>query len=133
MKGIQRHVERSIIDFQVTQRCSNNQGRPVFRRINGQALAPQVHAGLGLKRHDRRTVLQQKVYLGRTAHVFPVVQADARHRRQGIARRTLQTMLQWLAAQGIQRVTLHAAEVGRPLYAELGFVDSNEMQLKNRQ
>jgi GNAT superfamily N-acetyltransferase len=55
---------------------------------------------------------------------------DARYRRQGIARRTMQAMLEWLAAQGIQRVTLHATEVGRPLYEELGFVDSNEMQLE---
>jgi GNAT superfamily N-acetyltransferase len=55
---------------------------------------------------------------------------DARYRRQGIARRTLQVILQWLAAQGIQQVTLHATEVGRPLYEELGFVDSNEMQLE---
>jgi GNAT superfamily N-acetyltransferase len=55
---------------------------------------------------------------------------DARYRRQGIARRTLQAILQWLAAQGIQRVTLHATEVGRPLYEELGFVDRDEMQLE---
>ena len=40
-------------------------------------------------------------------------------------------MLEWLAAQGIQRVTLHATEVGRPLYEELSFVDSNEMRLEN--
>jgi hypothetical protein len=42
----------------------------------------------------------------------------------------MQTMIEWLAGQGIQRVALHATDVGRPLYKELGFVDSNEMRLR---
>jgi GNAT superfamily N-acetyltransferase len=54
------------------------------------------------------------------------------HRRRGIARRMMQTMLDWLAERDVHRVTLHATEEGRPLYQELGFVDSNEMQLKAR-
>jgi GNAT superfamily N-acetyltransferase len=53
-----------------------------------------------------------------------------RYRRRGIARRIMQAMLKWLAEQGIQQGALHATEVGRPLYRELGFVDSNEMQLR---
>ena len=35
----------------------------------------------------------------------------------------------WLAEQGIQHVTLHATEAGRPLYEQLGFVEGNEMTL----
>jgi GNAT superfamily N-acetyltransferase len=50
------------------------------------------------------------------------------YRRRGIARRIMQAMLKWLAAQGIQHGALHATEAGRPLYRELGFVDSNEMR-----
>lgn len=50
------------------------------------------------------------------------------YRRRGIGRRVMQTILQWFAEQGIHRVTLHATDVGRPLYEELGFVDSNEMR-----
>jgi GNAT superfamily N-acetyltransferase len=53
-----------------------------------------------------------------------------RYRRQGIARRMMETMLDWLAGQGIEVVALHASEAGRPLYRELGFVDSNEMRLR---
>jgi GNAT superfamily N-acetyltransferase len=53
-----------------------------------------------------------------------------RYRRQGIARRIMQDTLKWLAEQGIQQVALRATEVGWPLYRELGFVDSNEMQLR---
>jgi GNAT superfamily N-acetyltransferase len=50
--------------------------------------------------------------------------------RRGIARRIMQAMLQWLAEQGIQRVTLHATDVGRSLYEALGFEESNEMRLR---
>ncbi len=32
--------------------------------------------------------------------------------------------------QGIRCVALHATQIGRPLYEELGFEDSNEMQLR---
>ncbi|HEY73292.1 MAG: hypothetical protein DRJ03_12335 [Chloroflexi bacterium] len=42
----------------------------------------------------------------------------------------MQTMLAWLAERGIERVSLHTTEMGKPLYEELGFVDSNEMRLK---
>ena len=52
------------------------------------------------------------------------------YRRRGIARRMMQAMLKWLAERDVDRVTLHATEEGRPLYQELGFVDSNEMRLK---
>jgi GNAT superfamily N-acetyltransferase len=66
---------------------------------------------------------------GRIGYILNVVTV-ARYRRQGIARRMMETMLDWLAGQGIEVVALHASEVGRPLYRELGFVDSNEMRLR---
>jgi hypothetical protein len=37
-------------------------------------------------------------------------------------------MLHWLEEQDIQHVTLHATEMGRPLYQELGFTAGNEME-----
>ncbi len=66
---------------------------------------------------------------GQIGYIMNVVTAP-RYRRQGIARRIMQVILKWLAEQGIQRVTLHTTEMGRPLYEELGFVDSNEMRLR---
>jgi hypothetical protein len=42
----------------------------------------------------------------------------------------MQAMLKWLAEQGIQRVSLLATEMGPPLCFELGFLNSNEMQLR---
>ena len=68
---------------------------------------------------------------GQIGYIMNVVTAP-RYRRQGIARRIMQVILKWLAEQGIQRVTLHTTEMGRPLYEEVGFVDSNEMRLRLR-
>jgi GNAT superfamily N-acetyltransferase len=66
---------------------------------------------------------------GRVGYIMNVVTLPA-YRRRGIARRVMQTILRWLEEQGIERVTLHATEMGRPLYAELGFKSSNEMRLR---
>jgi GNAT superfamily N-acetyltransferase len=66
---------------------------------------------------------------GRIGYVMNLVTVP-RYRRRGIARRVMRVMLKWLAEQDIQHVVLHATETGRPLYEELGFVDSNEMRLR---
>jgi ribosomal protein S18 acetylase RimI-like enzyme len=68
---------------------------------------------------------------GRAGYIMNVVTAPG-YRRRGIARRMMQVMLEWLAARGIEHVTLHATEAGRPLYRELGFVDGNEMTMRLR-
>ena len=66
---------------------------------------------------------------GRVWYIMNVVTVP-RYRLQGVARRIMQAMLAWLAERGIERVALHTTEMGKPLYEELGFVDSNEMKLK---
>ena len=67
---------------------------------------------------------------GRVGYVLNVV-TDSQYRRQGIARRVMQEMLEWLAAQDIQRVVLHTSDQGRSLYESLGFVPMpNEMKLE---
>ncbi len=65
---------------------------------------------------------------GEVGYIMNIVTVPA-YRRQGLARRIMQTIVDWLSAQGIRRITLHATEQGRPLYRELGFDDSNEMIL----
>ncbi len=49
-------------------------------------------------------------------------------RGRGIARALMTMLMSWAAAQGYDRVILHASDAGRPLYQSLGFVDSNEMR-----
>ncbi len=66
---------------------------------------------------------------GQIGYIMNVV-TDPRYRRQGIARRIMQVMLEWLSGQGIQTLALHASEMGRPLYEQLGFESSNEMRCR---
>jgi GNAT superfamily N-acetyltransferase len=53
-------------------------------------------------------------------------------RRRGVARKIMQTMIDWCSREGFAQVTLHASPDGRPLYEALGFEVSNEMKLKLR-
>lgn len=50
-------------------------------------------------------------------------------RRQGVARRLMQGMVDWCRAQGFATVWLHASDEGRPLYESMGFVATSEMKL----
>lgn len=54
------------------------------------------------------------------------------YRRRGVARRLMQTMIDWCCGEGLARVTLHASDDGRALYESLGFEPSNEMRLHLR-
>ena len=51
-------------------------------------------------------------------------------RRQGIARRLMQAMIDWCRQEKFAAVYLHASDDGRHLYETLGFQMSNEMKLK---
>jgi GNAT superfamily N-acetyltransferase len=57
------------------------------------------------------------------------VYTSPEHRRQGLARRLMETSLEWCRAHGIRAVILHSSEEGRPLYQSLGFRPTNEMRL----
>lgn len=51
------------------------------------------------------------------------------YRRQGLARHILNAMIDHCRANGWPRISLHASNMGRGLYAELGFKPTNEMRL----
>lgn len=53
-------------------------------------------------------------------------------RRSGVARRLMQTMIEWCRRAGYGSVSLHASEVGRPLYESMGFQQTNEMRIELR-
>jgi len=55
---------------------------------------------------------------------------DPAHRRRGLARRLMETMIAWSREEGLATLYLHASDEGRPLYQSLGFVPSNEMRLQ---
>jgi len=49
---------------------------------------------------------------------------------RGLARRIMTTILDHLRAHEVRVFSLHATELGRPLYESLGFTASNEMRLR---
>jgi GNAT superfamily N-acetyltransferase len=61
------------------------------------------------------------------------VYVDPEFRRRGIARRLMQTMIDWCRKEGFTAVYLHASKDGKPLYETLGFEPTTEMRLKLRE
>jgi len=54
------------------------------------------------------------------------------HRKRGIGRQLMQTMIDWCREQDFAFVCLHASKEGRHLYETLGFEATNEMRLNLR-
>ena len=57
------------------------------------------------------------------------VYTERAYRRQGIARRLIEQILDHCRAKSIDTVLLHASQQGRPIYEGLGFVQTNEMRI----
>ena len=57
------------------------------------------------------------------------VYVERAHRRRGLARRLMETALDWCRANTLDVVILHASDEGRTLYESLGFTPTNEMRL----
>jgi GNAT superfamily N-acetyltransferase len=51
------------------------------------------------------------------------------HRNQGIAKKLILTMVDYLKSIGCTRVILHATPLGKPVYKNIGFFESTEMRL----
>ena len=51
-------------------------------------------------------------------------------RRQGLARRLMETILGWCRANHVEIVILHTSDEGRALYESLGFKRTREMRLE---
>ena len=66
--------------------------------------------------------------VGRWGHIANLYTEPA-HRRHGLARRLMRTMLDWCNSHDIDHVTLAASDEGRPLYESLGFKATSEMKL----
>ncbi len=57
------------------------------------------------------------------------VYVEPDHRRQGLARLLMQTLMDWCKDHQLYNVNLHASDAGRPLYEKLGFNPVNEMSI----
>jgi GNAT superfamily N-acetyltransferase len=67
--------------------------------------------------------------VGKWAHVLNVY-TERHHRRQGLARRLMQTILGWCQVNNVDHVTLSASHQGRPLYESMGFRPTRVMKLE---
>jgi len=76
-----------------------------------------------------RPLLPRPGYLdgGSEAYVLNVY-TDPAHRRRGLGRRLMDAILAWCEVAQVSRVSLHASDDGRALYADLGFIATNEMR-----
>ena len=83
-----------------------------------------VIAGAGV--HVRPLLPRPETLTEREALVVNVY-VQPEYRRRGFARRLMLAILEWCGGQGIERVALHASDMGRPLYESLGFVPSTEL------
>jgi GNAT superfamily N-acetyltransferase len=54
---------------------------------------------------------------------------EREHRRRGVARALMNEMISWCREHEFCSVGLHASDEGRPLYEQLGFKPTSEMQL----
>lgn len=66
---------------------------------------------------------------GQIAYVMNLVITE-NHRRRGLARQLMSIVEEYAQTNGINVVSLHASEKGRPLYEKMGYVSSNEMKKK---
>jgi GNAT superfamily N-acetyltransferase len=57
------------------------------------------------------------------------IYTEPEFRGRGIARRVMETIVEWARAEGFRAVSLHASKFGRPLYEGMGFKPTNEMRL----
>ncbi len=57
------------------------------------------------------------------------VYVEPSYRRRGLARAVTQAAVDFLWELGCERITLHAAELARPIYESMGFAAGNEMVL----
>ena len=92
-----------------------------------------VLAGAGVQ---RRRVLphpiaegegRARIAEGRHAIVLNVYTEPA-WRRRGLGELLMREVLAWARAERLDRLVLHASDVGRPLYERLGFIATNEMR-----
>jgi GNAT superfamily N-acetyltransferase len=52
------------------------------------------------------------------------------YRRHGVARKLLEVAVEWAKGMKVSKVSLHATEMGKDLYEQIGFTQTNEMRLK---
>ena len=53
-------------------------------------------------------------------------------RRRGLATLLIKRIIAWARSERLDRLVLHASDEGRPVYEQLGFIQTNEMRFRER-
>lgn len=69
---------------------------------------------------------------GKRAHLMNVYTRNE-FRRQGIARKMVELLIEETWKKGVTEISLDATESGRPLYVSMGFTDSTECMVLTRE
>ncbi len=97
--------------------------------VPDQGEVPHVAAGGGVQLRPQlpRPRPDGGLLIGRQGIILNVY-VELPWRRQGLARRLVETVIDWARRERLASLVLHASEAGRPLYEQLGFVATNEMR-----
>ena len=136
---ILRHRRRMYLDMRVATEESADVFEDASRAYLEAALRDGGYYGLLAETADGEVVAGGGVLIARwpgspanrvalRAWILNIYVEPA-WRRQGLARRVMEALLEWCRGQGFQSVALHASAEGRPLYEKLGFKSTNEMRL----
>ena len=104
--------------------CAPSVGRENLHDARGQHPAAERHADEAKVDHEIGEV-REDVRVGQ-------VEGAGRERRRGLARRLIRRAIDWSRRNGFSTLWLHASKAGRPIYASMGFVPTNEMKLQLR-
>jgi len=86
-------------------------------------MAVEPEGCLGIECDGRLVATTTAVRYGRQLAWIGMVLTDPVFRGRGFARRLMEHALDWLRASGTEWIKLDATDMGRPLYARLGFAD----------
>ncbi|MGN6393685.1 MAG: GNAT family N-acetyltransferase [Gemmatimonadales bacterium] len=123
-------VLRAAAEFRLTEMLARGE------YVGWLALPPGDERVIGGAGVQRRLVLPHpqpladgrvEVAAGRHAIVVNVY-TEPSWRRRGVGEALMRRVLDWAAAEGLDRLVLHASDQGRGLYERLGFVPTNEMR-----
>lgn len=131
MGSAQPAIERELREAAATQiREAMLSGEYVAWVAHPAGEPQRVIAGAGVQLRrlfPRPDAAGTGVVHGREGIVLNVY-VEREYRRQGIARRLMETIIDWAPRAGIRRLVLHASAEGRPLYESMGFEPTNEMR-----
>jgi ribosomal protein S18 acetylase RimI-like enzyme len=99
-----------------------SEGRGAVWAVEQQGRIIAMAAGYMPKNHRSAIVQSEQLYIC-NVYVKP------EFRRKGIAKALTLHAVAWAGKHGCQVVRLRTSDMGRPLYASVGFEPSNEMEL----